>query len=177
MDKQAILNHFKDDFIRFYSKYLVDLQQAGKEYKARCPFHDDKTPSLSINPDLGLFHCFGCGAKGDIFKFYGKLNGLDAFPVILSGIATDFGISNNMTMPQPTVVRKNGDRLHAKKRKLVSTDYLDLQGQLQFQKLRYDPKNFSLRRPDNCGSWINHIKGIEPVLYNLSAVLMPTKCV
>ena len=140
MDKQAILNHFNGDFIRFYSKFLVELQQAGKEYKTRCPFHEDKTPSLSIKPDTGLFHCFGCGAKGDIFDFYGKLNRLDAFPVILSGIASDFGISDNMACRSRLASQESKPPSCKKEETRKTYDYLDPQGLLQFEKTPIRPQ-------------------------------------
>lgn len=53
--------------------------QAGKNYKARCPFHNEKTPSFFISPDRGSYYCFGCGAKGDIFSFVEKFEGTDFF--------------------------------------------------------------------------------------------------
>ena len=54
----------------------VELRKAGKEYVGRCPFHADKTPSLSVNEDRGVFHCFGCGAKGDVYDFMMQLEGI-----------------------------------------------------------------------------------------------------
>src|SRR6185503_1925587 len=47
----------------------VSLKRAGTTYKGLCPFHSEKTPSFHVNPDKGFFHCFGCGAGGDVFKF------------------------------------------------------------------------------------------------------------
>jgi DNA primase len=47
----------------------IDLKKNGKGYFGLCPFHDDKNPSLSINPDQNLFQCFGCGAAGDVIRF------------------------------------------------------------------------------------------------------------
>jgi DNA primase catalytic core len=47
----------------------VPVKQVGISYKCLCPFHQDKNPSLTISPDKGLWHCFGCGAGGDLFKF------------------------------------------------------------------------------------------------------------
>ena len=69
----------------------------GDNYFVECCFHGENVPSLSINFRTSMWHCFGCGDKGDIFTFYGKLHGLDAkakadFPKILEGIANDFGI-------------------------------------------------------------------------------------
>ncbi len=58
------------------SSYITVLG-AGKNYKARCPFHNEKTPSFFISPDRGTYYCFGCGAKGDIFSFVQQFEGTD----------------------------------------------------------------------------------------------------
>lgn len=58
------------------SSYLPTIP-AGKNYKARCPFHNEKTPSFFISSDRGTYYCFGCGAKGDIFSFVENFEGLD----------------------------------------------------------------------------------------------------
>lgn len=55
----------------------IKLQKAGVNYKALCPFHNEKTPSMSISPERGSFHCFGCGNGGDIFTFVQEMEGLD----------------------------------------------------------------------------------------------------
>ncbi len=58
------------------SSYMT-ITAAGKQYKARCPFHNERTASFSISPDRGLYYCFGCGAKGDMFTFVQQFEGLD----------------------------------------------------------------------------------------------------
>ena len=58
------------------SSYLT-IEKAGKNYKAKCPFHNEKTPSFSISPDRGMYYCFGCGAIGDIFSFVEHFEGTD----------------------------------------------------------------------------------------------------
>ncbi|PIQ91410.1 MAG: DNA primase [Parcubacteria group bacterium CG11_big_fil_rev_8_21_14_0_20_39_22] len=55
----------------------IKLEGSGSNYKARCPFHNEKTPSFFVSPDRGSFYCFGCGAKGDIFSFVEDFEGLD----------------------------------------------------------------------------------------------------
>lgn len=58
------------------SSYIT-LIPAGKQYKSKCPFHNERTASLSISPDKGLYYCFGCGARGDIFTFVQQFEGVD----------------------------------------------------------------------------------------------------
>ena len=47
----------------------IELRKAGREYKALCPFHGEKTPSFTVSPDKGFYHCFGCGAHGTALGF------------------------------------------------------------------------------------------------------------
>ena len=62
--------------VEVISSYLI-VEKAGKNYKAKCPFHNEKTPSFSISPDRGMYYCFGCGAKGDIFSFVEHFEGIN----------------------------------------------------------------------------------------------------
>ena len=54
----------------------VKLIKAGREYKACCPFHQEKTPSFTVNDEKGFYHCFGCGAHGDVIRFLTEARGL-----------------------------------------------------------------------------------------------------
>ena len=55
----------------------VSLQLHGKEYIGLCPFHNEKTPSFTVNNDKGFFHCFGCGEHGNVYDFICKTHGID----------------------------------------------------------------------------------------------------
>lgn len=55
----------------------IKLEKAGANLKARCPFHNEKTPSFFVSVDRGSYYCFGCGASGDIFTFVEEFEGLD----------------------------------------------------------------------------------------------------
>lgn len=55
----------------------IKLERAGNSLKAKCPFHNEKTPSFFVSPDRGSYYCFGCGAKGDIFTFVQEFEGID----------------------------------------------------------------------------------------------------
>src|ERR687883_458451 len=55
----------------------VGLKRVGRRYQGLCPFHSEKTPSFTVNPELGLYHCFGCGAGGDAIRFVREVEHLD----------------------------------------------------------------------------------------------------
>jgi len=59
------------DIVEVISSY-IPLKKAGRNFKALCPFHHEKTPSFVVNPDKGIYHCFGCGAGGNAFGFIMK---------------------------------------------------------------------------------------------------------
>lgn len=73
------------------SRY-VSVQSRGENFLAICPFHPDKSPSLTINPEKGLFHCFGCGEGGDVFTFVMKIEGIE-FPEAARRLADQAGIA------------------------------------------------------------------------------------
>ena len=64
------------DIVEFISQY-VQLKKRGSNYFGLCPFHHEKTPSFSVNPKGGFFHCFGCGESGDVITFLMKIENLD----------------------------------------------------------------------------------------------------
>ncbi|MDA8142093.1 MAG: AAA family ATPase [Desulfobacteraceae bacterium] len=163
--RNQILEYFKGNFEPFYRKYLPNIQKiGGDEWRAKCPFHEDRDPSFNFSAITGQYFCHGCQKKGDVFHFYGKVNGLNTgadFGKILRGIAGDFGIS---------ITEEKG-------RITATYDYLTAEGKPLFQVCRIEPgkngkaKDFRQRRPDGKGGWIWSLKDIEPVLYRLSEVL------
>src|SRR5580698_8873525 len=79
------------DLVRVASDY-VRLRRVGNRYSGLCPFHNEKTPSFSINQEHQFFICFGCGAKGDVFKFVEMIEGL-TFWEALKKLADQHGIA------------------------------------------------------------------------------------
>ncbi len=156
--KNKILNHFSGNLKSFFEKYLQNIKPiGGDEYQALCPFHQDSNPSLSVNVQTGKYYCHGCGKKGDIFHFYGKISNLDTrrdFSKILKGISDDFGVSWEQQ----------------KSRVIKTYDYHGADGNLLFQVCRMEPKDFRQRQPGNNGKWTWNLKGIEPVLYRLPEI-------
>jgi DNA primase len=70
----------------------IQVKRAGSSAKALCPFHKEKTPSFHINPARQAFHCFGCGAGGDVFKFVMLYENVD-FPTALRMLASRAGVA------------------------------------------------------------------------------------
>lgn len=70
----------------------VRLKRAGRNFVGLCPFHNEKTPSFSVNAERGFFHCFGCGAGGTVFDFLMRIEGL-TFPEALESLARRYGIA------------------------------------------------------------------------------------
>ncbi len=83
-----------NDIISVAQDY-VELKRSGSSYMCRCPFHSEKSPSCSFSPDKQLFHCFGCGAAGDVVTFIRRIENLD-FMDAVRFLAQRAG----MTMPE-----------------------------------------------------------------------------
>jgi len=71
----------KLDLVEFLKGYL-QLKPAGKNFKATCPFHKEKTPSFMVSPERQLWRCFGCGEGGDIFKFLMRYENLEFYEAL-----------------------------------------------------------------------------------------------
>ena len=65
-----------NDIVDVISKY-VTLKRSGRNFFGLCPFHKEKSPSFAVSPDKQIFHCFGCGAGGNVIHFISKIEGLD----------------------------------------------------------------------------------------------------
>jgi len=118
------------DIVEIINK-RVNLKKAGKDYKACCPFHNEKTPSFTVAPDKQIFHCFGCGESGSAIDFVMKHDHLD-FPGAIETIANESGLQ--------VVYEKGGDSNYSKTQeyfeimKKVSDFY-----SLQIRSKKYQP--------------------------------------
>ena len=102
-DTQTIKDRL--DIVQLISEY-VQLKKSGLNYKACCPFHQEKTPSFMVHPDRQFYHCFGCGKSGDIFTFIQEMEGLD-FPEALKLLADRAGIKLDNFRSQIDSSQKN----------------------------------------------------------------------
>ncbi len=155
--KETIINHI--NLKTYYENELPFIRWNGNgQGMSLCPFHDDKHPSLSLNNMTGEHHCLGCGQSGSVFDFHMKKHGL-SFKESLDDLARFAGI----------------DTTQGLERKIVATyDYTDSQGNLIFQTVRYEPKDFRQRRPDGKGEWVYNLQGVNTVPYRLQTVIEPS---
>ena len=78
------------DVVEVISAY-TELRRSGTRFTGLCPFHDERSPSFSVNPQEKLYHCFGCGVGGDVIKFVEEKEGL-AFPDAVEALADRYGV-------------------------------------------------------------------------------------
>ncbi len=84
------------DLVRIIQPYAQDLKKKGANWMACCPFHQEKTPSFSVNPAKGFYKCFGCGKGGSAFNFIMEMEGLN-FPEAIKRVAEISGVM----LPEP----------------------------------------------------------------------------
>ena len=92
----------------------VRLRKVGGRFTGLCPFHQEKTPSFSVSPDRGTYHCFGCGAGGDAISFVRETEGLD-FVGAIESLAERFRvpIEYEQSSPEADAKRRRRQRLYA----------------------------------------------------------------
>lgn len=144
-------------------------KRSGSGLVVCCPFHEDGTPSMSIDANKGLWHCFPCDLGGTIIDLVMRLDGITAPQAMTK-------LTGGETQPAPRATappaRSNGINGHAEaKPRLVKLyDYPDENGKLLFQVGRYEPKTFRQRAPDGKGGFLYSLEGVRRVLYNLPKV-------
>jgi DNA primase len=101
------------DFVEVVSA-RTQLRKAGSRYSGRCPFHEERTPSFSVNAVDKLYYCFGCGAKGDLITFVRETEGLD-FAGSIEWLAERFRVplEYEESSPAQDAARKRRERLFA----------------------------------------------------------------
>ena len=119
----------RTDIVSLVSEY-VRLRRTGKNYVGLCPFHEERTPSFTVDPDKQLFYCFGCGVGGNVFTFLMKKEGL-SFSEDLEKLAQRAGVR----LPPRT---RHGDELRRKEYKKI-LDALEF-AQGRFREMLYGPR-------------------------------------
>ncbi len=91
-----------NDIVDVITQY-VPLKRTGRNFKACCPFHQEKTPSFTVHPEKQIFHCFGCGAGGNVFSFLMRHENM-SFPEVLRQLAE----RAHIRLPEPTSRKGEG---------------------------------------------------------------------
>jgi DNA primase len=97
------------NMVAIVSEHLA-LKRVGRRYQGLCPFHAEKSPSFSVNPELGLYHCFGCGVGGDAIRFIREIEHLD-FATAVERLAAKANITLRYDDAAVTKDRQRRDRL------------------------------------------------------------------
>jgi DNA primase len=113
---EDIIGRVRDsiDIVDLISGY-VSLKKTGKNHLGLCPFHAEKTPSFNVNPEKQIFHCFGCGAGGDVFRFLELQEGLN-FPEAVRTLAGRAGIA----LPADSRSRKDEKKSEDERKALLT---------------------------------------------------------
>lgn len=146
----------------------LSASNGSLEPVVRCPFHEDKHPSLRVNLDKQVWYCDPCNIGSDVFGFVQKYRSCD-FPSALRFLAERAGIASPAQAPtaasSPRLATSHGP---VQRGQIVRKyDYHDEHGTRLYQVCRYEPKGFSQRRPDGKGGWIKNMQGVRLVLYRL----------
>src|SRR5436190_3999602 len=102
------------DLVRIIQPYAQDLKKKGANWMACCPFHQEKTPSFSVNPAKGFYKCFGCGKGGTAFNFLMEMEGLN-FPEAVKRVAEISGVMLPEQVDDRTYERSKQQREEKKK--------------------------------------------------------------
>lgn len=144
-------------------------KRVGDELYFLCPRHDDHSPSLTINRRKNVWLCGPCGASGNNWKLAGFLSGHTGDNKEIAAWLREHGFLSGNASPEGKI--------------LTTYDFTDELGNLLFQEVRYQPKDFRLRRPDGAGGWIWHLEcnskcscktklpPVRRVLFNLPEVM------
>jgi DNA primase len=90
------------DIVSVIAGYGVQFKKSGRDYVALCPFHTEQTPSFHVTPEKGLFHCFGCEAKGNVIQFVALKEGMGEREAAVKLLGTVPGVTHASTLPRKT---------------------------------------------------------------------------
>jgi len=173
-DKQELLDAMNGRWESFYGQ-IINLKPYGHRLRGNCPIHNGKDANFEIDSRTGYWQCYSqCQDGGDIFSFVQKYYN-KSFPDALRHLAEWVGWVPGAQSQAPVVatvvtgVLPENDEMPPKI--VAEYDYLDEGGNLIYQVVRFEPKDFRQRRPNGTGGWTWGIQGLQRQLYRLPEVL------
>lgn len=165
MKKQELKQSIPVD--TFYREHLGEPRSRTKNGMIYfCNFHPDKNrPNLHVGED-GCYKCFACGESGDVFDFHMKVTG-KSFSESQTALAEKYA---------PHLIPNNGNGVQQKKI-VARYPYKNEKGELIFQVVRYEPKDFRQQRPDGKGGWEWGLNGTKPILFKLPELIASTNTI
>ncbi len=151
----------------------IVLKGNSNERMAKCPFHEDGSPSFSVNIGKQLWTCrAGCGG-GSVIDLMARHEGVSVGTILNRLGETPEGFKPPVSKAKPKTAVAPAP---TEKPKIVKTyDYRNAAGELVYQALRLEPKSFRQRRPDGTGKWYWNMEGVERVLYQFPQLLKTHK--
>jgi predicted P-loop ATPase len=142
------------EIAHYYKVRAPQVKQAGSEWRGPCPLHHGTRDSFAVDPKTGEWYCHSdCSRGGSMIGFEMELSG-KSFAEAAAEVRAVCGRTER---------RSKGSIV-------ASYDYVDEDGKLLFQCLRYEPKAFSQRRPNGRGGWISNLQGVRRVLFRLPEI-------
>lgn len=151
---------------------FVSLKKSGKNYLGLCPFHSERTPSFTVNEEKGIFHCFGCGAGGNIFNFLMRANHLN-FPEAVKELAKRYGVA----LPKRELSEEE-KRRRSRKAQLFEMNELAAQyyhGVLVAQKEGEDGRRYLAKRGISGEIIAEHRLGFAPAAWDSLALFFQSQ--
>ena len=115
----------KPEIVEVIKNHGIGLIQRGPRFVARCPFHDEKTPSFYVSPDRQTYHCFGCGCGGDVIAFVMQLNKMD-FKAAIKHLGIENGKPTKIELNKNLIKRQQRQRYERWEREKTAELSLDL---------------------------------------------------
>lgn len=125
MYTQESIERVKDaiDMVDLVSQ-RTELRRVGTQFSGRCPFHDERTPSFSVDPVKKVYYCFGCGARGDAIGFVKESNGLD-FPNAVEWLADRYNVELQREAEDPEQERRRARQAQLRTLLARTADYYE----------------------------------------------------
>lgn len=163
-ERQTIID--RNPLVDYLHARGLELKRAGSKLMCCCPLHEDRTPSFSVDPEKGLWNCFGGCGGGSVIDLHAALTGMTI------GEAMRDLAGEEPTQPPPPLRQdaRQGQSI-PKPREVCHYDYQDATGRVVYQVVRYEPKTFRQRQvmPDGSFNW--SMDGVERILYRLPEIL------